>query len=272
MKKIVAVFASIDGGGGAGLLADCRAVAAAGCRPLAVALGVSAQNLNHFSGLWQVPPAVVASQFSALSAAPVAAVKVGMLAGNAAAVGKCLKRIHQVKPVPVVWDPVIAATAPLSAAAKQQKPHGITDSQNIQSIRRAIARNVFVITPNRKELAILTGERTITGGAKVLFADGVGNILITGIAAGGNKLRHCLYADGDARAPKWEVVFDKRRGVFHGSGCLFSSVLAAHLARGDGLTKAAAGAHRKTLAAIDKAESAPHPVPQWGRRQKILPQ
>ena len=121
MKKCVAVFAATDGSGGAGLLADCRAIAKAGCRPLAVATGVSAQNLDAFFGLWQVPPSVVIAQFAALSCMPVAAVKIGMLAGNAAAVGKCLR---QIAPAPVVWDPVIAATAPATIAppANNTKP------------------------------------------------------------------------------------------------------------------------------------------------------
>ncbi|MGI9337519.1 MAG: bifunctional hydroxymethylpyrimidine kinase/phosphomethylpyrimidine kinase [Gammaproteobacteria bacterium] len=267
MKKIVAVFASIDGGGGAGLLADCRAVASAGCRPLAVVLGVSAQNLDNFAGLWQVPPGVVGAQFSALSGAPVAAVKIGMLADNAAAVGRCIKQIRQTHPAPVVWDPVVAATAPLAGAAKQQKPNAI------QNARRHIARHVFVATPNRAELSALTGGKTISEGLRVLFADGVRYVLITGIAAGKGKLRHCLYsADSDVCAPIWDVVCERRRGVFHGSGCLFSSLLAAHLARGECLTQAAGRANAKTLAAIDKAQNTKPDITGWGRRQKILPQ
>ena len=270
MKKCVAVFAATDGSGGAGLLADCRAIAKAGCRPLAVATGVSAQNLDAFFGLWQVPPSVVIAQFAALSCMPVAAVKIGMLAGNAAAVGKCLR---QIAPAPVVWDPVIAATAPATIAPPANNTKlKILKTFDAESVRRHIAPMVFVATPNRGELSVLTGEKTLSGGLRVMFADGVRNVLITGIAAGRGKLRHCLYADGNVRAPKWDITCDKRRGVFHGSGCLFSSLLAAHLARGAGLTAAAAMAHTKTLAAIDKAQSAPHIAPEWGRRQKLMPQ
>lgn len=268
MKKIVAVFSSADSGGGAGLLADCRAVASAGCRPLAVVLGISAQNLDNFFGLWQVPPSVVESQFSALAAASVAAVKIGMLAGNAAAVGKCIKRIKDINKndrVPVVWDPVFVSTAPLAgklATATKQ-------TADMINARRRLAPCAFVITPNRAELMALTGERSISAGLRVLFADGARNVLITGINERGGKLRHCLYSADNASTPTWDVVCDKRRGLYHGSGCLLSSLMAAYLAKGASAVAACSLAHRRVLAAIDKAQNAPE---GYGRRQKLLPQ
>ena len=259
MKPVVAVFAATDNTGGAGLLADCRAVRGAGCLPLAVVTGVSAQNLDSFRGIWRTPPDAVVAQFDAFGKSKIAAVKIGMLAGNENAVAKCIARIT----APVVWDPIVKPAAPIVKGGKKTKGVGI------KTAAKLCRAGVFVVTPNLEELRAITGELSLENGVRMLFDCGARNVLVTGIPAARGRLRHCLFARADARTPLWSAECQKRRGVFHGTGCLLSSTLAAHLAKGASLPTACARAHRRTFAAVGKAQNAP---PGLGKRQKLLPQ
>ncbi len=245
---VVLIFSAFDGTGGAGLLADCRAAAAAGGLPLAVAAALTAQNLDGVSARWNVPPARVLAQFAALRAKPLA-VKIGVI-GNPAAVVACLESLDG--NIPAVWDPVLTPTggAPFADAAQ------------IRLLKKHILPRAFIVTPNRAELSALSGSGEVAEGARRLREAGARFVLATDVG-GGAEVRHELYAAG--ANPVWRARCRRRRGAFHGSGCFFSSVLAARLAAGDSPPKAAARAHRMTLAAIDRALS----IPALGR-QRLL--
>ncbi len=260
MKPAVLVFAASDGGGGAGLLADCRALAFAGCRPLAVVTGVSAQNSEGLRGLWPVPAASLRAQFAALAeeekknGGTVAAVKIGVLAGNAEAVAECLRELPG--DVLVVWDPVVA---PGAGGRKS-----FADADAIREMRRIIAPHVFLATPNPGEIKKLTGTKFISKGARALMADGARNVVVTGVSVGKTLMRNELYCEGiddthDAGR------FHIRPGNYHGSGCMFSSLAAGYLARREELIFYHCGgeyddmlmlqeicecAHRQTLSAV----------------------
>lgn len=237
----VLIFAATDGTAGAGVVADCRTVLAAGCAPFAVVTGITAQNLSGVDAFWPLPAAQVRRQF-AMSPAHPAAIKIGVV-GNVAAVAACLARLPGAPEpgAPVVWDPVFAP----SAGAV------FNDAAAVAAMRRLLLPRAFVLTPNRRELLALADCRRAAAAAAALCRAGAAHVLVTDIDGRGAEVRHVLFAGGK---PQWEAKTPRRAATYHGSGCLFSSVLAARLAHGDAVDTAAAAAHQETLRAMDRAD------------------
>ncbi len=234
-QPTVAVFAATDGTCGAGLFADVDAIRLSGCQALTITTAVTAQNLRAVLGLWSLPATAIFKQFDAISAASISVIKIGVIAEHARTISECLKQ----KPKSlVVWDPVVAASADGSLFADEKR--------RLQMLRR-LAPQVFVATPNRSELRLLSGMDDLYDGAQKLLAAGVKNVLVTD-ACEGSYVRHALFPTEG----KMQFVCnsERLRNTYHGSGCFFSSTLAAHLAKGDKLLAAIVAAHRKTMAAI----------------------
>ena len=79
------------------------------------------------------------------------------------------------------------------------------------------------LTPNRSELAALSGTRDLHKGAEILLRSGVEQLLITGTDAGESEseIEHWLFGpDGcdSFRVPRIA-------GQFHGSGCTLATAL-----------------------------------------------
>lgn len=252
---LLAVFAAMDGSGGAGVLADCRAAAAAQCLPLVVTTAITAQNLDGVAACWHLPAARVRAQFDALPADHLAAAKLGV-AGSAAAiavVAACLRG----RRLPVVWDPVLAPTAGAAFA----------DDAALAAMRRHLLPLASVITPNRRELLQLGAAKTPADAIAKLLGGGAQHILVTDIDGRGKRVRHVLLSAAARKmaAPLWEMVDERRDAVYHGSGCLFSSTLAARLAQGDDIPAAATAAHQAVKTAMRNSLS----LPALGR-QRLL--
>ena len=247
----VAVFAGFDGSGGAGVIADCRALTAAGCLPIAFLTAVTAQNLDSVQACWPLTDKQVRTQTAAYSSLRPAAVKIGVTGDNTAAIAAWLRR----KAAPVVWDPVLAPTRGAAFVSDAALAAG----------KRRLLPLTTVITPNRSELLLLSGEKRPAAAVKALFAAGCRQLLITDINGKGKTVQHILLTTAAPATPVWETTTARRDGSYHGSGCLFSSVLAARLAHGDDSARAAAAAHRRVLYAIKNALDAPLPG-----KQKLL--
>ena len=245
----MAIFAATDGTGGAGLFADIAAVRNAGCRAVAITTAVTAQNLHTVSGLWSVSAACVQAQFDAVSNVAPRAFKVGVVAANVRVVAACLDVFPK---TPVVWDPVISASAGGRVFA---------DKKIRREMLRYLAPRVFVVTPNHSELRLLSGQDDLTAGVQTLFDAGVRHVLVTD-AGGGRTVRHALFSASTGAKPHWFAATYRRAHKYHGSGCFFSSTLAARLALKDRLPLAAIIAHKKTLAAMRAAKEWPALGPQ----------
>ena len=252
---LVVLFSALDPTGGAGLLADARAVRAQSCAPLAVACGIAPQNATEVLSFRSASARDIQEQFAAVQNAPFAAVKIGALFSPAAvrAVAACLDKIK----APVVWDPVLAPT----------RGPRFADDETRSVAKKLLLPRAEVATPNLREARTLVGGHNITGPtlvAKKLIAMGAKNVVIT--ASEQRRVRGVLYSSsGKKSAPEWQVECERVGGHFHGTGCCFSATLAARIAQGDSIPAAAARAHEETLAAIARAVS----YPALGR-QKLL--
>ena len=227
-------IATSDSGGGAGIQADLKAFAAAGCHGMTAIVGVTAQNTEAILVVHQLPVSVISAQLEAVRAdIGVDAAKTGALLSAEVidAVADFLER----NPVPLVVDPVLVA----STGAR------LLDAGAIDVLIARLLPLATVVTPNLDEARILAGadgdRRSL---AEAIAARGARAVLITGGDGAGSD----LLFDGHDHTEIPVAWIDG--SATHGTGCTHSATLTAELAWGTPLAEAARRAAEITAAAI----------------------
>ncbi len=228
--------AASDSGGGAGIQADLRAFAAAGCFGASVVVAVTAQNTVALTALHEVPPQVVDAQLEVvLDDIDVDAVKTGALV-SATIVEVVAGRLRG-RHLPLVVDPVGFA----STGARLATPEAV------EAMVALLFPLATVVTPNLTEAAVLAGapgsRREM---AERIAARGARAVLVTG--GHGEPVDHLLIGERHLEIPVQRVEL----GATHGSGCTHSAVLTAELAKGRSLEDAAVTAAAVTAAAVSR--------------------
>lgn len=231
-------IATSDSGGGAGIQADIRAFAAAGCHGATVLVGVTAQNTRAVTATHALPPWLIAAQLDAvLSDIGADAIKTGALLSRACvdAVAAVLEPLHAAGTLPpLVIDPVMCA----SSGAK------LLPEDAVLALRRRLLPLATVVTPNRDEAALLAGCGGTPAELAARIVDhGARAVVITASGAGPDH-----FFDGD-HVVTIEVSRVTPRAT-HGSGCTHSATLCARLAHGDDIETACRRAAAVTATAI----------------------
>ncbi|MDO9158793.1 MAG: bifunctional hydroxymethylpyrimidine kinase/phosphomethylpyrimidine kinase, partial [Burkholderiaceae bacterium] len=151
MVPLVWVIAGNDSGGGAGLSADQRAMAAFGVHACPVVATVTAQNSVAVTRVEAVSPELLDAQLAALAAdMPPAAIKTGLL-GNPEQVAVVARWVDQLRlhhpSLPLVVDPVLRAST----------GHDLATDALCQAIRLLLLPRATLVTPNRAEAKRLLG-------------------------------------------------------------------------------------------------------------------
>jgi hydroxymethylpyrimidine/phosphomethylpyrimidine kinase len=250
LKNIVALtIAGSDSGGGAGIQADIKTFSACGIYAASVITAVTAQNLEGVRAIQAVKPAIVAEQLRAvLEGYPVRAVKTGMLFSAAIieAVADVLKEYSR---LPVVVDPVFAATS----------GSRLIKSQATRVLCERLFPLAALVTPNIPEAEFLCSGsiRSLADlrEAGDLLHDhyGVPFLMKGGHLPAGNRGAVDLLVD--ERGEKYYKAGLVRKVNSHGSGCTFSAAIAAGLARGLDLRRAVAQAKDFISASLLQAHS-----------------
>ena len=230
--------AGLDPSGGAGLAADVEALLAVGARALPVATSLTVQGPAGALRQRPVPWRLVVEQVEGLlggRAGGLAAAKTGMLgsAANAAALARLFE--GPLAGLPLVVDPVLAASSGLSLL---EDPRGRPPAELLRGLLAAAT----VVTPNRPELAALCG---VAEGAVRSDDDAVEAARALACRAVLVKGGHRRGAPLDLLVSGREVVrFEgrRRRGTARGTGCRLASALAGLLAAGAPLPQAVRGA------------------------------
>jgi hydroxymethylpyrimidine/phosphomethylpyrimidine kinase len=241
-------IATSDSGGGAGIQADLKAFAAAGCHGMTAIVGVTAQNTQAILATYQLPPWIIAAQLEAVeSDIGVDAAKTGALLS--AEVISVVAGFLDEHPSPLVLDPVLqASTGAL-----------LLDPEALELLIARLLPLATVVTPNLGEARVLAGSdgdrREL---AARIAAHGAKAVLITG----GDRSGSDLLFDG---TDYHEIPVAWVSGTAtHGTGCTHSATLTAELAWGTPLLEAAHRAAAVTAAAIehglDGIGSGPGPV------------
>jgi hydroxymethylpyrimidine/phosphomethylpyrimidine kinase len=221
-------IAGSDSGGGAGIQADLKAFAAAGCHGSSAIVALTAQNTLGVTDVLEVPPEFVRAQLEAVfSDIGVDAAKTGML--FSARIIETVADFLAEHPVPLVVDPVMIA----SSGAK------LLQGDAVDVLVGRLFPLATVITPNRLEAeALVEGSgSSLTVLAERLHELGAPAVIVTG-GHGPDHVDHLFNGHEHIQIPveRYDVV------ATHGAGCTHSATLAALLARGLTLEDAARGA------------------------------
>jgi hydroxymethylpyrimidine/phosphomethylpyrimidine kinase len=216
-------IAGSDSGGGAGIQADLKAFAAAGCFGTSAIVALTAQNTLGVTAVQELPPGFVEAQLEAVfSDIGVDAAKTGMLFSRELidTVAGFLAE-HR---VPLVVDPVMVA----SSGAK------LLQDDAVEALVERLFPLATVVTPNLMEAEALAGEGSRRELAERIHGLGAPAVVVTG-GHGEDAVDHLF--DGVQHV---EIEVERHEvAATHGAGCTHSAILAALLAKGVPLEDAA---------------------------------
>ena len=230
--EVVLTIAGSDSSAGAGIQQDLKTIVAHGCYGATVITSVTSQNTLGVQSAMAVPPAVVASQISAvLTDLEPAAIKIGMIPDKAVAeaIVDILKPYLQQHSVPVVYDPVMVSTSGFY----------LMQPDAIEYIAAHLFPLCTLITPNLPE-----AERL--GDSLKPYA-----YLLKGGHAEGDVMTDVLHLPDGTQTEFSTPRIDTRN--LHGTGCTLSSAIASQLALGCTLAEAVSRAKAFVTAAIRRS-------------------
>jgi len=242
-------IAGSDSGGGAGLQADLKTFAAHGVFGLTAVTAVTAQNSLGVAAVLPMPPDLVTKQIDAvISDFGAAATKIGMLATAdiVRAVARAIDAHHLQN---VVLDTVMIAKGGAT----------LLDDDAVEILGVQLLPLATVITPNIPEAERLTRRRIssiadMRDAARALISAGARSVVIKGGHLDGPAVD--VFDNGTTMT---ELAADRVPGRHtHGTGCTFSSAIAARLALGDALLAAIEAAKAYVTQAIARAPNLGH--------------
>jgi len=234
-------IAGSDSGGGAGIQADLKTFTAFRVFGLSVLTAVTAQNSLGVQGVFNLPPEFVARQIdSVLSDFGADAVKIGMLS-SAPIIEAVAARLGAHRHGSVVLDPVMIAKSgdPLLEPAART------------ALIKTMLPLADLVTPNLPEAAALADmtvddERAMVDAARRIFALGPRAVLVKGGHLKDSATDVLWDGRGLTRLPAPKLDSPNT----HGTGCTYSSAIAAGLARGRPLRDAIVDGKAYVTAAI----------------------
>ncbi|MEE8398249.1 MAG: bifunctional hydroxymethylpyrimidine kinase/phosphomethylpyrimidine kinase [Desulfobacterales bacterium] len=243
--KIALTIAGSDPSGGAGIQADLKTFHAHGVYGVSAITAVTVQNTQRVYDSQEISAQIVHDQIVRLfEDMDIDAVKIGMIPGIPL-IEAIADALGKVTLPPVVLDPVMRSTSGYDLL----KPDG----------KDALVRNLFpmadVVTPNVYEAGSLTGKMIATPddmktAARDIIAMGAGNVVIKGGDLESDHATDLLYDGSQFRTLNSPKIVTSNT---HGTGCTFSSAIAAHMARGKDFFDATAAAKTYVTGAIKHA-------------------
>jgi hydroxymethylpyrimidine kinase/phosphomethylpyrimidine kinase len=229
-------IAGSDSGGGAGIQADLKAFAAAGCHGMSVLVALTAQNTLGVTAVHELPPDFIRAQLDAVyDDIGVDAAKTGML--FSARIIETVADFLEGRETTLVVDPVMLA----SSGAK------LLQDDAVDVLVRRLFPLATIVTPNLSEAEALAGRpgaprREL---AERLHELGAAAVIVTG-GHGDEPIDH--FYDGvehyEFPVPRHDVP------ATHGAGCTHSATVAALLAKGERPVRAARAAGKVASDAV----------------------
>ena len=227
-------IAGSDSGGGAGIQADLKAFAAAGCFGTSAIVALTAQNTTGVTAVHELPVDFVRAQLDAVyDDIGVDAAKTGMLYSRA--VIETVADFLEGRSIPLVVDPVMIASSGAT----------LLRSDAVESLVSRLFPLATVVTPNLHEAEALAGKGSRRELAERIHELGAPAVVVTG-GHGDEAVDHLF--DGQRHVEIPVERYDT--GATHGAGCTHSATLAAALAKGLSLEQAAREASRVASAAV----------------------
>ncbi len=215
-------IAGSDSGGGAGIQADLKTFSALGVYGMSVITSITAQNTQGVEAIETLSPSIVGKQIdSVFSDISVDVVKIGMVA-NKEIIEIIVKKIKKWQIEKIVIDPVMVS----------ESGHNLLHPAASKVLIKELLPLGLVITPNLFEAEkILNRKIKTTAVMKEAAADiyelGPAGVLVKGGHLQGDAVD--VFYNGDQ-------FYDYRTSRIkctntHGTGCTYSSAIAAYLTR-----------------------------------------
>ncbi|MGL5318642.1 MAG: bifunctional hydroxymethylpyrimidine kinase/phosphomethylpyrimidine kinase [Bacteroidales bacterium] len=226
-------IAGSDSGGGAGIQADLKTFSALGVYGTSVITAITAQNTQGVSGVESVSTAMVYAQAKAVfSDMHIDTVKIGML-HSPDIIRAIADLLTTYQPAHIILDPVMIATS----------GDRLIQDDCIELLLTALFPKATLVTPNLDEAEFLTGMKitdtlSLEHAGKKLLSYGCQAVLMKGGHLPSEEMTDLLiYPDGTTHSFSATKITSKNT---HGTGCTFSSAIAAHLAHGYSLLESVA--------------------------------
>jgi hydroxymethylpyrimidine/phosphomethylpyrimidine kinase len=249
-QPVVLTIAGSDSGAGAGIQADLKTFAALGVYGVSVITAITAQNTVGVRAVQEIDPDVISAQLDAVAEDfSIAALKTGMLS-SAAIIETVVAGLRRHALRPLVVDPVMIA----------KSGDRLLREDAVETLRRTLLPLAYVVTPNIPEAEVLAGLAIRTHADRVeagraIMGLGAHAVVIKGGHSDDDPIVDLLVdRDGvhEFRAARIAT------GSTHGTGCTFSSAIAAGLGRGDDLAAAVGEARAYVSSALAQAPGLGH--------------
>jgi hydroxymethylpyrimidine kinase / phosphomethylpyrimidine kinase / thiamine-phosphate diphosphorylase len=243
MKRVVTIAGS-DTGGGAGIQADLKTIAALGGHGMTIITALTAQNSLGVQSVYPIPLPFIEAQMDAVFTDMGAdAVKTGML-WTAAVVKLVAMKLKSFRINRLVVDPVITATDGTR----------LLDAEGQAALQETLFPLAALVTPNLPEAAALAGMRVqeieeMHEAACRIRAYGAEAVLIKGGHLMGDPVDVLLDGSGFTEFPSERISMTD----VHGTGCVLSAAIATELAKGASLKEAVQRGREMTIASIKAA-------------------
>ncbi|HRP69659.1 MAG TPA: bifunctional hydroxymethylpyrimidine kinase/phosphomethylpyrimidine kinase [Turneriella sp.] len=223
MTSVALTIAGSDSGGGAGIQADLKTMAALGVFGTSAITAITAQNTCGVDAVEILSSQIVYAQIqSVVSDFYLGAVKTGML-GNTILIETVAKAIHDFNIEHLVVDTVMVS----------KSGHRLLAEDAEEAMRKTLLPYAYIVTPNIPEAEVLLGKNISTlaamkNAAEALHEMGAKYVLVKG--------GHLTESADDVFFDGFEFTVLEGERIdttsTHGTGCTLSAAIAAHLALG----------------------------------------
>lgn len=243
-------IAGVDPSGGAGVLADIKAMSALGAYATGVIAALTAQSTQGVTGIYPVDPSFIKQQIDTLfNDVRIDAVKIGML-GQQPVIRTVVDALAQWKPKYLVLDPVMVA----------KSGDHLLEKAATSEMREAMFPLSTMITPNLPEAGVLLEMRPaetvkemygVAEKLRRLMADKEDRwVFLKGGHLPGPECTDLLY-NGDKMIEMPAQRINTKNT--HGTGCTLSAALAALLPQTTDAVQAAKAAKEYLYKAIARS-------------------
>lgn len=221
--KTALTIAGSDSSGGAGIQADIKTMTLNGVFAMSAVTALTAQNTTGVTGISEVSPEFLCLQIDAVFEDIYPdAVKIGMVSSSVL-IEVIAERLKYYKAPHIVADPVMVSTS----GAK------LIQDEAISALTGILLPMAQLATPNIPEGQILAdmdihSEQDMEKAAAVIY-DRYGCAVLLKGGHSVNDANDLLY---DEKGPRWFRGKRIDNPNTHGTGCTFSSAIAANLAKG----------------------------------------
>lgn len=240
--KVALTIAGSDSSGGAGIQADLKTFQAHGVFGMSAITAITVQNTQKVYDIQEVKPNIVYDQIICLfDDADIHAVKIGMVA-SIPLIESIASALRKVKPPPVILDPVMISKSGYRLLN--------------QDAQAALIQHLFplaeIVTPNIHEAEALTHKKIHSidemkiAASEILKLDAK-KVVVKGGHLGEREATDILF-DGHSYEELHCPRIDTKNT--HGTGCTFSSAIAANVALGKDFYTAVADAKTYITGAI----------------------